>query len=334
MRLSQWPRYLGARLTIPAAVVATLALAGDGRAQSLEDLRRSLSERLRRAHFASSFTGLVMLSDELELSTARYEIDDAYETELSAIALPFHTTFHPWGEGATGLYVEGVVGYAKEEQRAADLYGGGLPGLETVVDSKSTTYGGLLGLGPEFDLGDGLTIAPIVNAGLSRIENEAGYAGPGAEVSALLLDGIGLNWDGWIVTGGGATRADWLLPLGESLELELVGRYDLRWTRTIESDDGAQEFSTRMQVATLRADVVGPTGLSLFDGALGWRVTTGYRHFLEGELGGAKDLVQLGGSLELDTGENLPVGSLVSVSFAMVWGKNLTGVSVGAGISL
>lgn len=311
------------------AVAALLALTGVARGQELgpiqEELRRSLSEN----HFAASFAGLILLSDELELSTARFDFDNDVDTELFSLALPFHSTLRPWGDEGPDLYVEGVVGYARAEEHADDLYSGTLPGMETAVDATWTTYGGLIGAGPEFVLREGLTLATILNVGLARIESDADYSGPGAAFSAALLDGIAFNWDGLALSGGGAARFDWTRPLGGSRELELIGRYDLRWTKTVDTDDSAQRFSSRMQLATLRGDLTGGTGLSPFGLPLGWRTLAGYRRFVEGSLFGAQDLVELGGSLELDVGARLALVQRLSLNVAVFFGEDVRGLSLG-----
>ena len=315
-------------------VAALLALAAASSAQTLDDFRRSLSEGLRQAQFASSFGGLIFLSDELELSGARYRIDggSGSDTTISTIAFPFRNTFRPWGEEATGLYVEGTLGYAQASIRTGDLYEGALPGLETAVNSELTTYGGLLGLGAQFEIGEGLSFTPILNGGLARIDSHADYDGPGASVSSALLDGIAFNWDGWTRSLGTAARIDWLQPLGEEHELELVGRYDLRWTETFDTDDVAQEFSSRLQLVTLRADVVGPTGFSAFGHPVGWRGMVGYRNFAEGDLFGVRHLVLLGGALELEA-EELPLGRTVSLSGAVIVGDDVKGFTLGVGVA-
>jgi hypothetical protein len=169
---------------------------------------------------------------------------------------------------------------------------------------------------------------------VARIESDADYGGPGAGFTAALADGLAFNWEGTTLTSGGAARLDWVPSVGEHYDVEVVGRYDLRWTRTVDADDSAQEFSSRCQLLTLRADVVGSTDLRPFGHRLGWRAIAGYRRFLEGDLFDVRGLVQLGGALELDVGESLPACRTLSLNAGLVLGEDVTGWSLGIGASL
>jgi hypothetical protein len=310
-----------------------LSLAAAGFAQDLDDLREELSRSLRKAQYARSLSVLVLLSEELELATANLEFDDEVDTRVSNIALPFQTVFRPWGEEETGVYLEGVLGYASLAQATDDLYAGQVPGFETSVYANWRSIGAHLGVGLACDVAKGFTLTPIVFGGIARIESRADYGGPGAEFTSELLDGIALNWDAWSWGAGLGLRGDWIRPLGPRHTLELVGRYDLGWFGMFDTDDPAQEFDSRAQIATLRADAVGPVGVRLFKGDLHWRAILGYRHFFEMDLFGTDNLLQVGGGLELDIDEIAPVGSRLSVTGALFFGENVTGWSVGVGFS-
>ena len=97
-------------------------------AQTLDDVREQLREGLQNSQFAAAFAGLIVVSDELELSGASYKIDDGDDnlsnTELKAISLPFRKRFDPWEETRTKIYAEGVLGYGKSSQSASDIYSG------------------------------------------------------------------------------------------------------------------------------------------------------------------------------------------------------------------
>lgn len=320
------------RSSLPAVAPVLLFVAGPCPGQDLNALRQQLRDDLSQAHFAKSLTGLVLLSDELEIGGAHYRIDDAFDTRLSAVALPFHTTLTPWGDNAQNLYLEGVLGYARASQRSADIYSGTIPALATSVDTDWSTYGGLLGIGSAFEIGEGLTFAPIAHLGAARIENDTDFGGPGGTVTAALADGIAFNWDAVVAIGGGAGRVDWIRPLGD-YELTLVGRYDLRWTGTIREDDPAQDFSTRSQLATVRGDIGGPSGMTMFGRALSWGATASYRRFFGGDLYGVEDIVQLGASFEIDMGEEMPVGHGLSWSASAFVGEDLTGWAIGFGVT-
>lgn len=303
------------------------------RAQTIDDIRQGLRDSLRQAQFAGGFAGLIAASDELELSGATYWVDSSADPKLSTISLPYRHTFHPCSKGWPGLYFEGALGYASAKESVNDIFGGALPGLDASVKSESTTYGGLVGLGPEFQLKERLSLAVIANGGMAHLENDADYGGPGAGVAAALLDGLALNWKASTLSGGGALRMDWLQDLGRGCELELVARYDLRWTKTFDTTDVAEEFTTRMQVLTLRADVTGPTGWSVHDNLVKWRSTLGYRYFAEGSLYDVRHIALVGGSLELDTDGILPLGPTTSLSAGLIVGPDVIGYTLGLGVS-
>lgn len=313
---------------LPFAVLATIT--GSAAAQSLEAFRQQLRDDLGSTNFAQSLLGLVMLSDELELGGATYQIDDGSSTDLKTYSLPFHTTVDVWGQERPRLHVEGTLGWAEARQGAADVYGGQIPSFATAIDSKWTTYGALLGLGLQFQPLPDVTVTPILDVGLSRIENDTRYTGPGAAFTAALTDGIAFNWDAMTLTYGGALRAGWLRPLGERYRLEASGRYDLRWNDSFATDDSAQDFTARTQMATVRGDLYGPAGFDLFDKPVEWQLTSAYRAFLEGDLFGVDGYVQLGASLLIHTGEKgLPGTSGFALGAAVILGDDLTGWTLG-----
>ncbi len=319
------------RLAALIAFIAVLAQSSAG--QIIEELRRELRDILRQMHFADSFVGLVVLSDEFELGSATYRFDNIEDTEISSFVIPFHRTFHVGDKDDPALYLEGVIGYAKATEGTDDLYGGAVPQIATSVEADWITYGGVVGLGIEFPLVEGLTVAPIGHIGLSHMKSDADYGGPGAAFTAAIADGIAFNWDALAIIYGCAARVDWEYPLGEDHTFSLLARYDLRWTNTIREDDKAQDFSARSQLLTLRTDLIGPTGLDVFGRPLGWRATGGYRRFLEGDLFEIKDLMQFGGSLELDLTGSVPAARILSLDATMIIGNDLLGWSVGLGLS-
>lgn len=313
------------------ALVFAVVLAAPTAGQDLDPLRDELSRRLHDVQFAGGFSGLVLVTDEIELSSTRFSVDDDVGTKVSTLVLPFHTTLRLPGESPARLYVEGVVGYGSARQSVDDLYRGALPGAETAVKANWKTYGALLGAGPAFEIAEGFVLAVMADLGISRIESDADYTGPGAELSAALFDGIGLNWDAWVVTVGGASRLDASRPLGERFGLEAMVRYDLRWSRSFAATDEAQEFTNRLQAVTFRTDLTGPTGLKPFSLPLSWRALAGVRHLVEGEVFGVEDIVQFGGAVELSVAGRVPRLRTLRLGATVVRGPEVSGWSVGGG---
>ncbi len=316
------------RLPICFAAASALA-AGSLRAQSIEVLRQQLREDLSSVHFAQSLIGLVTLSDELELSGARYSLDDSTDTDLTVFALPFHSRKPVFGDDAPRLHFEGSIGYGEAREALADIWGGALPGGETAVSAKWRSYGFLVGTGLEFAVAEQLHVTPLVDVGLSRIENDARYTGPGAAVTAALFDGIALNWSGLAAIYGTGLRTDWHHALSPRHRLDLVGRYDLRWTDMIESDDAAQDFTARSQMVTLRGDLTGPTPWRAWQQPIQWQLNTAFRGFPEQSLFGVREYVEFGGTLLFGTGDALPYGKGFAFSAAAILGEDLHGWTIG-----
>jgi len=127
---------------------ASLLLATSASAQTLDDLRDSLSNALEDTHFAKGLVGLVLTSDELELSGGLLAIDDGEDTDIRTFSLPFQRTV-PVSESGPRLYFEGAIGYSNAEQRVADIFDGADPMLETSVETNWITLGALAGAGVE-----------------------------------------------------------------------------------------------------------------------------------------------------------------------------------------
>ncbi|MFK7790267.1 MAG: hypothetical protein AB8C95_12340 [Phycisphaeraceae bacterium] len=297
-------------------------------AQTLADLRDQLSRDLNRTHFAKSFVGMVNVSNSVELSGANFQLDNDTDTELAVFSLPFQTHV-PFIDTpyATDLYLEGALGYAKAEDRVADLYNGAFPAAATSVNAEWTTYTALGGAGVTFEIAEGLTFTPIVNMGIANLQSDADFGGIGSAFTAALTDGIVFNWDAWLISYGVAGRTDYIVPITEEISLELIARYDIRWSETISTDNAAQDFATTSQILTLRADLTGPTHMTLLNRPIDWRATLGYRNMIEGDFYDTHHIVQIGGALELSN--DLPLVSTLALSGAIFVGDDITGWSVG-----
>ena len=311
------------------AAVAAAVQAQSIENQSLEELRQQLSNDLRQVHFVQSLLGLVLLSYELELSGGSYSINDAESTSLSSLSLPCHTDFQPWGAGAPRVYFEGSLGYADAKQSTQDIYNGSSPLLQTSVTTHWRTYGAVGGLGIAYPLRNDLTFTPIVNAAIAHIENRSDYGGPGANLTAALADGIAFNWDALALTYGAAARLDWQHQLNAALRCQIIARYDLRFTDTVQTDDVSQEFFARSQLLTLRTDLFGPANMTVFKAPLDWQLTLAYRYFPEVTLFGVRDYFEVGASVLANCGDSLPLVSALGISTTAFFGEDFTGWTIG-----
>ncbi|MBL8755118.1 MAG: hypothetical protein JNK15_17575 [Planctomycetes bacterium] len=311
----------------PACLLVPLACTSVAWAQSLESLRQQLRTDLRQAHFAQTMLGLVLLADELELSGASYEIDNATNTELQTVSMPFHSRQSD-GDGPR-LYYEGTLGFAQAKERVDDIYQGTSPGNEAAITTRWRTYGVLGGLGVELPVAAEWTATPIVDVGVGRIENDTDYAGPGSAAIRALADGIAFNWDALAATGGLAGRVDWRHTIDDERRLDVIARYDIRWTDTFDADDSAQEFTARSQLFTLHGDLTGPTGMLVQEKPVQWQASAAFRAFPEGDLFGVDHYVQFGGALLVPTGDRIPYGSGLAFSAAVMLGEDFFGWTIG-----
>ncbi|MEQ9461656.1 MAG: hypothetical protein RIG82_11965 [Phycisphaeraceae bacterium] len=312
-------------------LLLTFLLTTPALGQTLAQIRQQLSDDLAATDFATTFNGLILLSDELELTGTRLSIDDDADTRISAFSIPFSRSFTIFGEDAPHLYTEAAIGYASARQRFPDIYNGTLPAIATGVETTWSTLGIIVGAGPEFEILPDLKLALIANANLAYLQNDTTYSGPGRAVTAAITDGIAFNWDAVTAGLGVAPKLDYQRPLPNDLHLRLRTRYDLRFTDTLNSDDPAQDVTNRIQLLTLRADLTGPTGVELLGQPLRWRTFAGYRNFLEGQLFGVTNYAQLGAGLELR--EILPFDAGLSLTAAYIIGDNAEGYALGFGLA-
>ena len=117
--------------------------------------------------------------------------------------------------------------------------------------------------------------------------------------------------------------------------MEAILRYDLFQSETLHSTDIAQDVSTDSQRLTARLDFTGPTGWEVFESPLGWRTGLGYRRFLgdTGDAIGFDDFIEVGAGLELNVLDRVPLASQFSLSGSLIYGENITGWSLGFGVS-
>lgn len=328
-------RLLGNRAALALATALWVgALAPGADAQTLEDIRDAIRAVLVDARYPVFVASLVDLAEENELSAANYTLNDGVGTKLSTLKLPVRKVIDVGSEDY-GVYAEANFGYLTAESQFETGFMLEEAELDARIDADWTVYSGLVGAGLALFVAEGLTVTPLVDVSLAYVDSDADYDGSGAELSAALFDGLFFNWNAWILTYGPGLRVDWQTPLSETVELETIGRYDLRFSNTLSSTDEAQDDEVTSQRFTLRGDVTGPTPLKIGGEELGWRGTLGYTWF-PGETAdalGFNSFVSVGGGLELPLGDSIPVVSELTVSGALIFGNGVKGWTVGVGAS-
>ena len=298
--------------------------------------RDAFRERLRQelrgglAHYASAVIGLTSIPD---LAAARYDVDSGEGAEVDTIKLPFEFDLHALEAGGA-LFFEGSLGYLRAKTVIDDIVG--TPSLATRVDARTEVWDATVGLGLRLAIAEGLSLSPIVDVGVSRIESNARYSGPGAALVRSLLDGIAFNWSATSLDVAVGLRADYKVRIEPGLEIELSTRWSHEHSFALKSTDEAQDFDVTSHFVTSKAQLAGPTGWEPFEEPLRWKAHLAH-NWLPGDSGealGFRYYWDLGLGLEWGIGElGLPVDSM-RLTVSRFVGPDLEGWSFGVGFSL
>lgn len=303
-------------------------------AQTIDQIR----DELRRAASADRYSVLAAalgsLTRDGEMSGGSFDVDSTPEAELSRVALPLQANWFGPRDGDS-MRVEAAVGYSDLHLSIPDLWSGSLPGQETRVETDYRAFTADLGFGPSLALGRGFTAEALAHFGISYLENDADYSGPGAALTSSIVDGILFEWDGWYgVYGGSCALRQWDWKLGETAVVPLL-RYDLRQTVDLAVDDAAQEVDASTQWMTLRCDTRTPLGLAIAGEELHGLLGVGYRRFLgtsEKALGFA-DFYELTVGVDASAKPVLPLLGTVRVTASLLFGEDVRGWTVGGSAS-
>jgi len=260
------------RAVLVVPLLAVVALAGDPVAATRELVRVGAGA----AGFANYLAALGNIALVPDISAANYRIDNGQR--ISTWKLPGNTTAS-LGEGKPPLFLEGGLGYLRS-RFTADLLASD-PATLTRVDETAQGFAVFAGVGPRFEVSEGLAFTPILNFGWSRLESDADYNGPRADVLGLLADGLVFNWTVEAINYGVAGRLDFERRAG-TLEYGAILRYDLLRTESYRYSDPAQDFSVTTQLFNLRLDLAGPLGVAVASRPIGWRLFFANTSFTDG----------------------------------------------------
>ncbi len=311
------------------AVAAGLACAAP--AQSLDELRDAVRDVVRTTRYPLFVASFLGMSEEAELSGGSFRIDaDGPTTDVGVTTFPLRLELD-LGEALPGFLFEGNLGYATARIDVPDLYSGAAPALATSVTATYATYGGYAAFGPRLLLGDDWELDALVGAGYARVESDARYGGPGAAVTAALLDGILFNWDAdYLIYGGTLLLRREVWHWG-SVTVAPELRYDLRRVDPLAVDDAALDEADTVQWLVPRLAFEGPTGWSWRDGDVAWVASLGGKVFDRD----TADAIGFGEYLELSAGlrwecqQDLPLLSRVGLNAALFYGDDVRGWTIG-----
>jgi hypothetical protein len=315
-------------------VVLMLSPTTEAVAQSLEDaLRQTLREAAKASKLGNAFQSLSIFGATPGVSTAVFDVDQKEpntDFALRTAKLPLSHEFAPVIAGIRP-YGELTLGYAHaDDKEAFDL----VPGEATRINADFDTYSALAGIGATIPIVPHLSLRPIFLAGYSRITGDARFKGPFAEdlkaASSSLISDLTIN----TLLLGGALQARSAWRLGESIELVADARYNHFYARNFDASDSVLETADDFGVFNTRAEVDGPTPLTIFGRATRWIGFAGYT-YLPGDQKdalGFDSFFELGGGVAIIYPEFVEGISGLSVRASLIVGEDVDGWS--AGLSL
>jgi hypothetical protein len=228
------------------------------------------------------------------------------------------------------LYLEGNAAYSRYDP--VFIFSRGTVQAQVPVVWKSLVGTG--GIGWDFQIAPELVLRPIANVSLGRVVSElSGTAGvPGDETGQdleFLREGR-LNSVGY----GGSLMLDYE-HYRRTYEIDVEGRWTNIWLESIRGTSEAVRGSALAQSASLWTRWRAPTGLRALDRPVRYVLEYAYSYYFgpDGDMLGFNHLNSLGAGLELDTGAWDTLVTRVRLMGRYRVGENVTGWTVGLGIS-
>lgn len=235
------------------------------------------------------------------------------------------------------LYLEGFLGYARYDPVFVLTDG---DGEARRVPARWNNLAATIGVGWSFPLTDRLQLRPIVNASLGGVASDLFLTA--AFIEAITGREIEFLKRGRMLVGGlgGSLVLAWY-DYRPEYEFEAELRYTQMRLETL--DTNTRGFDIRSDNATigLWTRYRWPTGREAFGRPVRWVLEGMYSHFLldQRDALGFDALIKVGAGIELDVGR-FEVGAFgldaqrVRLMARYVYGDNVTGYSIGIGISL
>ena len=224
------------------------------------------------------------------------------------------------------LYLEGTLAYGRYDPTFAAA------GAQAAIPVKWDSLLATGGIGWDFPLAKELTLRPIFNFSLGRVESEGAVAG--ASASASSRDALEFLGNGQLNAFGvgGSLMLDYeRYRPGNEVDLELRYTYI-----NLQSFDSSQsvEGHANAQTLSLWSRYRAPTGFMLLERPLRYVLEYAYTTFL-GDLKGVlfDDLHSFGAGLELDSSNYDVYVTRTRLLLRYKIGNNVTGWAVGLGFS-
>jgi len=228
------------------------------------------------------------------------------------------------------LYLEGNAAFSRYDP--VFIFSRGTVQAEVPVVWKSAV--GTVGIGWDFPIGPELVLRPIANLSLGRVVSEISVSGGAADSETgqeveFLRQGQ-LNALGY----GGSLMLDYEHHR-EVYEIDVETRLTNIWLQSTGGTSEAVKGSALSQSASLWARWRAPTGLRTLDRPVRYVLEYAYSYYFgpDGDMVGFNHLNSLGAGIELDAGAWDTLVTRVRLIGRYRFGENVTGWTIGLGIS-
>ena len=266
-----------------------------------------------------AFLFLMTLSPDFAAANYTFKNPDSTEVDTNIYRLPYH--FDLFKKPDSRLQLELAVAYQHTtEVVTEDILAGNR------VDSQWNTYGIGTGLLYEYQLSESLRFTPSLRIGLAKMNNDATYSGPLADMIRDTYDGILFNWQ---------TNAAILnLGLGLSYNWKLLDRQSSITANvyhvivnSFNESNAAVSFSESANMLSVQADMIFPTELALSEERLDFVLLLGGNCFF-GENKrtlGYTTSYQAGMGMEIPLRWDKKEQGYLRVSGQVLWAENMDG---------
>jgi hypothetical protein len=228
------------------------------------------------------------------------------------------------------LYMEGNAAFSRYDP--VFIFSRGTVQAQVPVIWKSAV--GTAGIGWDFPIAPELVLRPIANLSLGRVVSEISVAGgvadgeTGQEVEFLRQGQF--NAVGY----GGSLMLDYEHHR-KTYEIDVEARLSNIWLQSMRGTSEGVKGTALAQSASLWARWRAPTGLRALDRPFRYVLEYAYSYYFgpDGDMVGFNHLNSLGAGLELDIGALDPSFTRVRLMGRYRFGENVTGWTIGLGIS-
>jgi|GEM_PF-2237722 len=207
--------------------------------------------------YGADYAFLFLMTLTPDFAAANYTIHnaDSADVDTSILRLPFKIDMMK--KPGSRLRMEVVPAYQRTSQVIQTF-----PSPGENIDSEWDTYGAGLGFLYEYDITERLSFTPGVHVGLAMMENHAKYNGALTNLFKDQFEGTLVNW---------TTNASVLdLGLGLSYHWKLMDRASSVKAEvyrvmvdTFDESNAAVSFTEVANMATIKADMIFPTGYDM-----------------------------------------------------------------------